>query len=90
MLNQMEMRARCQALIHANALAGAGQIRHLALELLNAPARPYDDVTIQQITTHDAERIARCVGVHRLDGCAAGPLGGRWHGLEDAAVPDPV
>jgi len=39
--------SRTQILIRSTSLAGAGRVCNLALELLGAPTRPYDDLTVR-------------------------------------------
>ncbi|MBX7206698.1 MAG: fibronectin type III domain-containing protein [Verrucomicrobiaceae bacterium] len=46
-LSQATKRMRSQMLIRASSLAGAGRIYSLSLELLGAPTRPYDELTIR-------------------------------------------
>lgn len=49
-------RSRSQILIRATSLGGAGRICNLALELLGAPTRPYDELTIR--LKHTAQHFA--------------------------------
>lgn len=55
-LNPAFKRSRAQILVHSGALGGAGRIHDLSLELLTAPTRPYDELTIR--LKHTAQHFA--------------------------------